>query len=38
MKRLAVTDAWEGLKGDRLFANSSEFTNWLHSSISGSRV
>lgn len=29
-------DAASGLNGERLLANSSEFTNWLHPSISGS--
>ena len=33
---LACIDASDGSKGERLLANSSEFTNSLHSSISGS--
>lgn len=32
----AWMDAASGLNGERLLANSSEFTNWLHPSISGS--
>ena len=35
MSLLACMDAVSGLNGERLFANSSEFTNWLHFSISG---
>ena len=35
---LAVIDAAEGSKGERLLANSSEFTNSRHPRRSGSRV
>jgi hypothetical protein len=36
--RLAETDAIDGSKGERLFANSSEFTNSRQSRISGRKV
>jgi hypothetical protein len=38
MYRLAVTDAAAGSKGEKLFANSSEFTNSLQFNKSGKRV
>ena len=33
--RLAWSGTFSGPYGESPFANSSEFTNWLHSSISG---
>ena len=36
MYRLAPTEAFSGLKGERLLANSSEFTNSLQPRSSGS--
>ena len=38
MYLLAVTEAAPGSKGEKLFANSSEFTNSRQSSKSGKRV